>query len=191
MDSFNETKEFNQQKDTVILKPGQIAPNFNLAFTSNQKISLYDFRGEPIVLIFYPADWSPICGDQLALCNEVMSEFQKHNARLLGISVDSIWSHLAFSKKNNLRFPLLADFEPKGSVAKSYGVYDECSGLSRRALFIINPQGKIHWSYLSPIEVNPGADGLLEALELIPKQLTRTSAAAVNSNIESIYAALT
>lgn len=160
------------QQNEKLLQPGQIAPDFHLSSTSNQKISLHDFRGEPVVLIFYPSDWSPICGNQLALYNEILPIFREHRARLLGISVDNFWSHLAFSKNNNLQFPLLADFEPKGSVAKSYGVYDFNTGTSLQALFVINPQGKIHWSHLSPAGIIPGTDGLLEALNLIPKQLS-------------------
>lgn len=161
-----------EQNKKKLLQPGQIAPDFYLSATSNQKISLHDFRGEPVILIFYPSDWSPICGNQLALYNEILPIFKEHRARLLGISVDNFWSHLAFSKNNNLHFPLLADFEPKGSVAKSYGVYDANTGTSQQALFVINPQGKIHWSHLSPAGTIPDADGLLEALNLIPKQLS-------------------
>ncbi len=167
--------------ETTLLQPGQLAPNFNLPGTlqatsieTHQKISLHDFRGMPVVLIFYPGDWNPICGDQLALYNEILPTFKEHRARLLGISVDSVWSHLAFSKNNNLHYPLLSDFEPKGSVAKSYGVYDPLQGTSSRALFVVNPQGQIHWSCLFPTGINPGADRLLEALELIPKQLCRS-----------------
>lgn len=155
-----------------ILQIGMPAPNFYLPVSLNKKISLHDFRGEPVVLIFYPSDWNPMSGSQLALFNKILPVFNEHRARLLGISVDNIWSHLAFSKNNNLHFPLLADVEPKGSVAKAYGVYDNRDEKCRRALFVINPQGKIHWSYLSPIGNVPGTDELLDALDLIPKQLS-------------------
>jgi peroxiredoxin len=101
----------------------------------------------------------------MALYNEVLSEFKRLGGELLGISVDGIWCHLAFAKDRKLRFPLLADFEPKGSVAQSYGVYAPESGTTGRALFVIDPKGIIRWSYLSPVGVNPGADGILAALE--------------------------
>jgi peroxiredoxin len=133
-------------------------------------VSLADFRGQPVVLCFYPADWSPVCGDQLVLYNELMSEFRRHNAALLGISVDGAWCHLAFAKDRKLRFPLLADFEPKGAVARAYGVYRGTEGVSERALFVIGPEGTIRWSYVSPVGVNPGADGILTALEGLQKE---------------------
>ena len=147
------------------LVPGTEAPDFALATTPDQKIALHEFRGFPVVLAFYPADWSPVCGDQMALYNEVRSEFTRHRAQLFGISVDSVWCHLAFARDRKLRFPLLADFEPKGLVARTYGVYRSQDGFSERALFVIDGQGKVAWSYVSPIGVNPGADGILEALE--------------------------
>ena len=147
------------------LVPGTEAPDFALPSTPDQKVALHEFRGYPVVLVFYPADWSPVCGDQVALYNEVRSEFTRHRAQLLGISVDSVWCHLAFARDRKLRFPLLADFEPKGMVARSYGVYRSQDGFSERALFVIDGQGKVAWSYVSPIGVNPGADGILEALE--------------------------
>jgi len=130
-------------------------------------VSLSDFRGRPVILAFYPADWSPVCTDQLALYNQVLPEFQRFNAEVLGISVDGSWSHVAFSKDRNLRFPLLADFEPKGKVSSLYGAYQNRIGESERALFVIDHNGVIRWSYLSPDGVNPGADGILEALERI------------------------
>ena len=148
-----------------ILKAGTPAPDFQLPVTPDQKISLSELRGKPVVLAFYPADWSPVCGDQMALYNEILSEFQKHEAEVLGISVDGSWCHAAFSKDRKLHFPLLADFEPKGAVAKAYGAYREADGLTERALFVIDKDGIIRWSYCSPIGVNPGADGILEALE--------------------------
>jgi peroxiredoxin len=106
-----------------------------------------------------------VCGDQLALYNEVLPEFTRHNAEILAISVDGIWCHLAFGKDRKFRFPLLSDFEPKGAVARKYGVYRDPSGVTERALFVVDPQGTIRWSYVSPIGVNPGADGILSALE--------------------------
>src|SRR5581483_8919302 len=120
------------------------------------KVSLSELRGRPVVLAFYPADWSPVCGDELALFNEALPEIKKHGAELLGISVDGVWSHLAFAKERKLRFSLLSDFEPKGAVARSYGAYREEEGVCARALFVIDPEGTIAWSHLSPIGINPG-----------------------------------
>jgi peroxiredoxin len=148
-----------------ILCPGIPAPNFTLRSTPDQWVSLSDFRGRPVVLAFYPADWSPVCGDQLALYNETLDEFEELHAQLFGISVDGAWCHLAYARHNKLHFPLLADFEPKGAVARAYGVYNKADGVCERALFVIDPDGDIHWSYLSPVGINPGANGILSALE--------------------------
>jgi peroxiredoxin len=149
----------------MALQAGQEAPAFSLHSTPDQVVSLQEFRSKPLVIAFYPADWSPVCGDQLALYNELLPEFRKLGAEVMGISVDGAWCHLAYSKERNLHFPLLADFEPKGSVARLYGVYRGSDGLSERALFVLDGNGIIRWSYVSPIGVNPGADGVLEALE--------------------------
>ncbi|HTC21032.1 MAG TPA: redoxin domain-containing protein [bacterium] len=154
----------------AILKEGTPAPDFTLLSTPDQKVSLSEFRGKNVVLVFYPADWSPVCGDQLALYNEVLPMIKKHQAEVIGISVDGIWCHLEFSKERKYRFPLLTDFEPKGAVAKSYGAYREKEGTSERALFVIDGAGVIRWSYLSPVGVNPGADGILDALEALTKK---------------------
>jgi len=152
-----------------LLSPGMPAPDFALPVTPDQKLSLKELRGQPVIMAFYPADWSPVCGDQMALYNEVLPEFHKHNATILGISVDSAWCHDAFAQNRNLHFPLLADFEPKGAVSRLYGAYREHDGFCERALFVLNRNGTIHWSYCSPIAVNPGADGILEALERMEK----------------------
>jgi len=147
------------------LPAGMPAPEFTLHSTPDQAVKLSDFRGRPVVLAFYTADWSPVCGDQMALYNEVLSEFQDLGAQLLAISVDGVWCHAAFSQQRKLHFPLLADFEPKGAVARLYGVYRENDGTSERALFVIDAEGQVRWSYVSPVGVNPGADGILSALE--------------------------
>ena len=144
---------------------GSAAPGFCLKATPDESVSLADFRGRPLILAFYPADWSPVCSDQLAVYNEVLDEFRRSDAQLLGISVDGVWCHLAFANNRHLRFPLLADFEPKGAVARAYGAYDTKNGVCERALFVVDREGVIAWSYLSPVGVNPGADGILDALE--------------------------
>lgn len=153
-----------------ILTPGTLAPDFTLHVTPDQTLSLTELRGRPVILAFYPSDWSPVCGDQMALYNEILPEFRSHRAELLGISVDGVWCHEAFAKDRHLHFPLLADFEPKGAVARKYGAYRESDGISERALFVLDPQGTIRWSYCSPVAVNPGADGILQALEDLLKK---------------------
>jgi len=152
-----------------LLAPGVRAPEFKLHVTPDQTLSLSELRGRPVVLAFYPADWSPVCGVQMALYNEVLSEFQKFGAELIGISVDGVWCHDAFAKDRHLHFPLVADFEPKGAVARKYGAYRDGDGVAERALFVIDKNGTITWSYRSPIAVNPGADGILQALENLPR----------------------
>jgi peroxiredoxin len=147
------------------LPPGTEAPDFELPSTPDQTVSLVEFRGRPVILVFYPEDWSPVCSDQLALYQQLLPEFQRFNAELLAISVDGVWSHLAFAKDRNLHFPLLADFEPKGEVARVYQVYRAKAGTSERALYVIDADGIVRWSYISPVGVNPGADGILRALE--------------------------
>lgn len=149
------------------LSEGTLAPDFTLNSSPENKVSLSDYRGRPVILVFYPADWSPVCGDQVTLYQAVLPEFEKFGAQLLGISVDGVWCHKAFAKDRKLTFPLLADFEPKGAVSRSYGAYLE--GSSSRSLFVIDEKGVIRWSYESPVTVNPGAEGILVALESIHK----------------------
>jgi peroxiredoxin len=109
----------------------------------------------------------------MTLYNEVLHELQHHDAQLLGIPVDGVWCHLAFSRDRKLRFPLLSDFEPKGEVAREYGVYRKRDGVTERALFVLDSDGIIRWSYVSPIGFNPGAEGILKALESIDKSRER------------------
>lgn len=151
----------------LMLQKGNPAPDFELHATPDQKLRLSDLKGRRVILAFYPADWSPVCSDQMALYNETLKIFRKHNAEVIGISVDSKWCHMAFSHDRRLHFPLLADFEPKGNVAKLYEVYNRNEGECQRALFVIDEEGIIQWSYLSPDGINPGADGILDALEVM------------------------
>ena len=157
----------NDERHTAALQPGQAAPDFELNSTPDQKVRLSDFRGRPVILAFYPADWSPVCGDQLALYNEILPEFGKYGAQLIAISVDGAWCHAAYARDRKLHFPLLSDFEPKGAVARTYGVYDDRAGHCERALFVLDGDGIIRWSYVSPEGVNPGADGILRALDAL------------------------
>lgn len=158
-----------------ILPAGTTAPDFTLHVTPDQTLSLSELRGQPVVLAFYPADWSPVCGDQMALYNEVLPEFQKFKAEVLGISVDGPWCHAAYARTNKLHFPLLSDFHPKGEVARKYGAYRENEGVTERALFVIDPNGVLTWSYCSPVAVNPGADGILQALEEMQQKQKKAS----------------
>jgi len=130
-----------------ILAAGTVAPNFTLRVTPDQNLTLSDLRGKPVILAFYPADWSPVCGDQMTLYNEILPEFSKHDAALLGISVEGVWCHAAFARDRHLHFPLLADFEPKGDVARKYRAYRAGDGVCERALFVLDRQGIIAWSY--------------------------------------------
>lgn len=152
-------------ESTTALQPGTTAPKFELKATPDQSVRLVDFRGRRMILAFYPADWSPVCTDQMALYNEVLPLLKELGAELVGISVDHAWCHLEFAKQRNLHFPLLADFHPKAEVAQAYGVYDDSIGMAERALFVLDEAGVIRWSYVSPIGVNPGADGIIAALE--------------------------
>jgi peroxiredoxin len=147
-----------------LLSPGQRAPDFSLPTAPDQQLALSDLRGGPVVLAFYPADWSPVCGDQMTLYQAVLPEFARYNAIPLGISVDGVWCHRAFAEQRAIRFPLLSDFHPKGDVARRYGAYADADGIAERALYVVDPGGVVFWSDLSPRGLNPGADGILNAL---------------------------
>ena len=164
-----------------ILTAGTTAPLFTLRVTPDQSLALADLAKRTVILAFYPADWSPVCGDQMTLYNEVLPEFRKHNAELLGLSVDGAWCHKAFAEARRLHFPLLADFEPKGAVAKAYGAYRSNEGVAERALFVIDANGVIAWSYCSPVAINPGADGILDALEQLDQRKNGHGAAQSTS----------
>ena len=157
------------------LAVGTQAPDFDLKDTPDQRVSLSDFAGRPVVLAFYPADFSPVCSNEMSLFNELIDEFRRYDAQMLGISVDSVWCHLAFAKDRNIQFPLLSDFHPKGEVSMAYNAYREQDGESERALYVIDPDGKIALAHISPVGVNPGADGVLDALERLQ---SRTAEAA-------------
>jgi peroxiredoxin len=148
-----------------VIEPGVQAPEFTLPDQNGQPVSLADFRGQTVVLAFYPADFSPVCTDQLSIYQEVLVEFEERGAKLLGISVDGAFCHRAFRSQLNLDIPLLADFHPKGEVAKAYGVWSEKYGLSSRALVMVNGDGIVEWSYMSPPLEVPGANLIFDALD--------------------------
>lgn len=153
-----------------MLQPGTIAPDFTLFASANSELSLYQLKGKRVVLVFYPADWSPVCGDQLMLYNEIYNLFQEMNTELIGISVDGKWCHESYREQRNLGFPLLADFEPKGRIARTFGVYNEQAGESERALFLLDEDAIIRWNFLSDPGINPGAEGILQAIEEMDKE---------------------
>lgn len=161
------TESESVRSATALLSAGTPAPDFELRSAPDKVLRLSDLRGRPVILVFYPADWSPVCGDQVALYNEIIPDFQEYGAEIVGISVDSVWCHAAFARDRHLHFPLLSDFEPKGAVSRMYGVYRQADGTSERALFVVDRDGVIAWSYLSPIGANPGAEGILKALDRI------------------------
>ncbi len=150
----------------MVLPAGTPAPDFTLLSAPGEKVTLSDLD-RPTVLIFYPADWSPVCSDELAVFSAAKRLFDERGAQLLGVSVDSVWCHQAFVADRRLSFPLLADFEPKGETARAYGAYRDVDGTSERALFVIDGDHVIRWSMVSPIDVSPGADGALKAVEAL------------------------
>lgn len=132
------------------LPTGTLAPDFELSDISNRKVKLSDYRGSTVLLVFYPLDWSPGCSAQLDLYQSEMAEFEKRQVKVIGISVDSIYSHFAWAAVRNIHFPLLADFNPKGEVTRKYKVYRDVDGFSERALYIVDKNGTIRYSYVSP-----------------------------------------
>jgi peroxiredoxin len=148
-----------------VIEPGEPAPDFTLRDQDGRRVSLSGFRGETVVLVFYPADFSPVCTDQLNVYQEVLAELEQRGAKLLGISVDSAFCHKAFQTHLNLTIPLLADFHPKGEVARAYGVWSDDYGMSGRALVMVGPEGRVEWSYLSPPLEVPGANLIFDALD--------------------------
>ncbi len=159
--------EYARHYPDEILSAGAAAPGFTLHATPDQSLNLDERAGSRVVLVFYPADWSGVCSDELSVFNAALPLFRKKHATVLGISVDSAWSHQAFIAARGFHFDLLSDFEPKSEVSKRYGAYDYAGGVSKRALFLIDESQTIVWSYLSPVALNPGVDGVLDALDAL------------------------
>ena len=149
-----------------MIEPGTRAPDFSLPDQEGNEVSLASLRGQTIVLVFYPLDFSPVCTDQLNVYQEILPELEGAGVRMYGISVDSSFAHAAFQRELGVSIPLLADFHPKGEVTDRFGLYDEDRGVARRALVMIDPQGVVRWSYASesPLEI-PGANLIFDALE--------------------------
>jgi peroxiredoxin len=148
-----------------VIEAGGKAPEFTLPDQDGKPVSLADFRGRTVVLVFYPADFSPVCTDQLNVYQEVLGEFEQRGATLVGISVDGSFCHRAFRDHLGIGIPLLADFHPKGEVARAYGVWSDEYGVSGRALVMIGPEGRVEWSYMSPPLEVPGANLIFDALD--------------------------
>jgi peroxiredoxin len=148
-----------------MIQAGDRAPEFTLRDHSGEEVSLADFRGRKVMLVFYPADFSPACSDQLSIYQEVLGEINEAGVQLLGISVDSSWAHRAFRKQLGIEIPLLADFHPKGEVTRRYGAYLEDYGTGNRSLVLIDEDGVVRWVHASPTPVEiPGANLIFDAL---------------------------
>jgi len=144
---------------------GERAPDFTLRDQDGEEVSLSDFRGRRVLLVFYPADFSPVCGDQLSVYQEVKPELAAKGVELVGISVDNVWTHKAFREKLSIDTTLLSDFEPKGAVARAYGSYLEEAGIANRTLVLVDPDGTVAWAYESPTPAEfPGANVIFDAL---------------------------
>jgi peroxiredoxin len=157
----------HQDREVTPAPVGTPAPDFALPRTPSIRIALHGLLGQPVVLVFYPMDWEPLSHDQLVLYQKYADEMARLGGRLLGISVDSVYCHAAFARAARLRFPLLADFQPRGGVARQYGVYRDGQGVSARALFVLDRQGRIRFSHTYPDFLNPGVDELLTTLEAL------------------------
>lgn len=144
---------------------GEQAPDFTLRDQDGEKVSLSDFKGRKVMLVFYPADFSPVCGDQFSIYQEVKPQIEEKDLELVGISVDSAWAHKAFQEKLGFDFTLLSDFEPKGEVARAYGSYIDRAGTANRTLVLVDEKGKVAWTYESPNPGEfPGANVIFDAL---------------------------
>ena len=147
-----------------MIEPGTPAPDFTLPNHKGEQVSLTDFRGRKVMLVFYPSDFSPVCSDQLSIYQEVLGQIEEAGVQLLGISVDSSWTHNAFRKRLGLDIPLLADFHPKGEMTRSYGAYIDDYGTANRSLVLIDEEGVVRWVHESPPLEVPGANLIFDAL---------------------------
>ncbi len=144
---------------------GQPAHEFALKDQNQQEVKLADFKGKKnVVMVFYPLDWSPVCTNEHKCLVNDMAQFEKLDAQVLGLSVDSVWSHKAWAEKMGIHYPLLADFHPRGAVASKYGVYLEEKGITGRAITIIDKQGQVAWFKQYDIPVVPDIKEVAQAL---------------------------
>jgi peroxiredoxin len=148
-----------------MIQPGEPAPDFTLPNHKGEQVSLSDFRGRKLMLVFYPSDFSPVCSDQLSIYQEVLGQIEGAGVQLLGVSVDSSWTHRAFRKQLGLDIPLLADFHPKGEMSRRYGVYIDDFGTSNRSLVLIDEKGAVRWVHESPsVTEIPGPNLIFDAV---------------------------
>ena len=147
-----------------MIEAGARAPDFTLLDQDGQPVSLSDLRGDPVLMVFYPADFSPVCTDQLSVYQADLPEFERRGVRVLGISVDSAFCHRAFQAHLDLSIPLLADFHPKGEVARAYGLWSDEYGVAGRALALVAPDGTVEWAHQSPALEYPATDLIFQKL---------------------------
>jgi peroxiredoxin len=151
-----------------VIAAGESAPDFSLPNHKGEQVSLSDFRGRPVLLVFYPNDFSPACSDQLSIYQEVKPSLDESGLEVLGVSIDHSWAHRAFRKQLNLEFTLLADFHPKGEVARLYGAYLEDYGIANRSLVLVDEEGIVRWVHESPTPMEiPGANLIFDALDVL------------------------
>ena len=149
-----------------MIEAGATAPDFTLRDHGGREVGLSDFAGRKLVLAFYPGDFSPVCNDQLSIYQEVLGEIEERGAQLVGVSVDSTWSHRAYRKQLNLTMPLLADFHPKGEMSSAYGAYLPDWGTTNRSLVVVGEDGVVRWSHAEETPNNiPGANLIFDAIE--------------------------
>ena len=147
---------------------GQAAPEFALKDQSQKEVKLSDFAGKKnVVLVFYPLDWSPTCTNEHACFVNDMKQFETLDAEVLGVSVDSVWSHKAYAEKMGIKYSLLADFHPKGAMSEKYGVYMSDRGITGRSIIIIDKAGKVAWVKNYDIPVVPDVKEVATALGLV------------------------
>jgi peroxiredoxin len=153
-----------------VIEPGSPAPEFSLPNHAGKKVSLADFRGRKVLLVFYPLDFSPVCTDQLSLYQEVLPQIEERGASVVGISVDSTWAHRAFREKLGITIPLLSDFEPKGAVTRSYGAFLDEVGHGNRSLVLVDEDRVVAWVHESPTPLEvPGANLFFDALAAVER----------------------
>lgn len=167
-DLYRSAPPMDGPRVTTGLEPGTPAPDFALPAADGSIVRLSELRGSPVALVFYPLDWSPGCSVQLELYQQEHDEFASRGIRLLGILVDSIYSHGAWAAVRGIRYPLLSEFQPQGETARAYNVWRHTDGHSERALYLIDPDGIIRWAHVSErLKELPDFDELVAALDLV------------------------
>lgn len=167
-DLYRNAPPMDGPRVTTGLEPGTPAPDFALPAADGTIVRLSELRGSPVALVFYPLDWSPGCSVQLELYEQEHQEFASRGIHLLGISVDSIYSHGAWAAVRGIHYPLLSDFQPRGETARAYNVWRTLDGHSERAVYLIDADGLIRWTHVSErLRELPDFDELVAALDLV------------------------